>query len=380
MNNNNSHITETITPADQAAVAEAVRDAGSKGLAVYPIGGSTEKGDILHLCEAPTPRPGIGLSLTSLNRVIDYPADDLTITVEAGLTITELNNCLATHRQRLSIDMPFADRATVGGAVAANAAGPRQYAYGTMRDCLLGFTAVDGTGMTFSGGGRVVKNAAGYNMCRLMAGSFGTLGVITQVTLLVRPLPETSALIACDLPNFDLAEKLLAGLVHSPVHPVAIELLAGRPRQDNPVLGPVLEGCVGRLYVGLEGSAPDVAWMVDQLRSQWNTAGVATPILVSTPASDQQWRWLAESPLETRMTVLPSQTVSKITELLADDPTRTIQAHAGNGVIRTDLPSPRGSGAGSEGKPTSAELRVMQAIKDRFDPHNILTPGRFVYG
>ena len=118
----------------------------------------------------------IRLSLAKLNRVIDYPAADMTITVEAGMTIAELNRQLAAGRQWLPVDVPWPDRATVGGAIAVNAAGPRRYAYGTMRDYLLGFTAVDGTGMTFSGGGRVVKNAAGYNMCRLMAGSLGHAG------------------------------------------------------------------------------------------------------------------------------------------------------------------------------------------------------------
>ena len=81
---------------------------------------------------------------------MDYPAADLTITVEAGMTMAELSRCLAAQRQRLPIDIPQPDRATVGGAVAVNAAGPRRYAYGTMRDYVLGFTAVDGTGTTFS--------------------------------------------------------------------------------------------------------------------------------------------------------------------------------------------------------------------------------------
>ena len=176
--------------------------------------------------------------------------------------------------------LPYPDRATVGGAIARNAAGPRRYAYGTMRDYLLGFTAVDGTGMMFSGGGRVVKNAAGYNMCRLMAGSLGTLGVITQATLMVRPLPEAAALLACEVPDFDLAEKLLAGLVRSPVRPVAVELSAGRSREGNPLFGPVSEGNVGRLYVGFEGSAVEVEWMLGRLREEWTALGMTSPVLM----------------------------------------------------------------------------------------------------
>ena len=183
-------------------------------------------------------RPGVGLSLAQLNRVIDYPAADLTITVEAGVTMAELARTLAERGQRLPIDVPQADRATVGGAAAVNAAGPRRYGYGTMRDYLLGLRAVDGRGVAFSAGGRVVKNAAGYNLCRLLAGSLGTLGVVTQVTLLVRPLPETSALAACDLARSGVG-RATAGRPWSirQTLPVAVELMAGPPRARWPLAG-----------------------------------------------------------------------------------------------------------------------------------------------
>ena len=222
------------------------------------------------------PLPGITLSTAKLNRLIDYPADDMTVTVEAGMTIGELNKLLAEKRQWLPVDVAWPDRATVGGAIATNAAGPRRFAYGTMRDYLLGFTAVDGMGTVFSGGGRVVKNAAGYNMCRLMAGSRGTLGIITQATLMVRPLPEASALLACEVADFDLAEKLLAGLVRLPVRPVAIELFAGRHREGNPLFGPLADGNVARLCVGFEGSSVEVEWMLAKLREEWTALGMAS--------------------------------------------------------------------------------------------------------
>jgi len=99
----------------------------------------------------------------------------------------------------------------------------------------------------------VVKNAAGYNMCRLMAGSRGTLAIITQATLMVRPLPEAAALLACDLPEFELAETLLANLVRSQARPVAVELSAGRSIEGNPLFGPILPGNIARLYVGFRG-------------------------------------------------------------------------------------------------------------------------------
>ncbi len=306
---------ETIAPADQAAVAEAVRSAGGQGSAVYPHGGGTR----LDYGVRPQ-RPGIALSLAKLNRVVDYPAADLTITVEAGTTIADLTKLLASQRQRLPIDIPQPDRATVGGAVAVNAAGPRRYAYGTMHDYLLGFTAVDGVGGMFSGGGRVVKNAAGYNMCRLMAGSLGTLGVLTQATLMVRPLAEASALAVCDVADFKIAEKLLASLIQSPTRPVAIDFVAGQPPANETVLGPMSAGAVGRLYVGFEGAAAEVDWMVEQLRQEWAAAGATAPMLVPAAHTEPLWRWLADFAADVQINVLPSAVVPTMAKILPLDP------------------------------------------------------------
>jgi glycolate oxidase FAD binding subunit len=402
-----SHITETITPADQAGVTEALKSVAATRLAVYPVGGGTA----LDFGAHPT-RPGIHLSLAKLNRTIDYPAADLMITVEAGMTITSLQKRLAAQRQWLPVDVSQPDRATVGGAVAVNAAGPRQYSYGTLRDYVLGLTAVDGTGTPFSGGGRVLHNAAGYNICRLMAGSLGTLGIITQVTLMVRPLPGTSVLLLCDVPNFVVAERLLADLAGSVIQPAAIEFVAGRQREDEFALGPVLEGNVGRLYVGLEGSAAEVEGLVGQRRDRWTAAGATAPMLVPATRAEPLWRWLADFTAHLQINVLPSAVVETVKRILAHQPQCAIQAHAGNGVIRLRLPLPLRAGqdgtdvisalrtiaAAAAGKlivlrrpdgaavtiadawgPPRPEFRVMQAIKERFDPHNILNPGRFVF-
>jgi glycolate oxidase FAD binding subunit len=213
-------------------------------------------------------------------------------------------------------------------------------------------------------------------MSRLMAGSRGTLGVITQVTLMVRPLAETSALVACDLPEMNLAERLLAGLIGSSVRPVAVELFAGRCGQGNPVLGPMLDGSLARLYIGFEGSTPEVEWMVGQLRADWSAAGVVTPVLVAAPAAEQHWRWLAEFAPDARINVLPGELVETIVKLVETEPDCAIRAHAGDGVIRIgNVDGKRLSAARGYGP----EIRVMQAIKDRFDPQNILNPGRFVF-
>ena len=159
-------------------------------------------------------RRASGLSLAGLNRVVDYPARDMTITVEAGITHGRAwptcwppsgNGCRSTCRTPTE--------ATLGGVVATALSGPRRYGHGTMRDYVIGISAVDGRGMPFKAGGRVVKNVAGYDFCKLLTGSLGTLGVITQVTLKIKPRPEASALASATLRDLDTAERLLAALV-----------------------------------------------------------------------------------------------------------------------------------------------------------------------
>src|SRR5688572_14394502 len=201
-------IKSTLTPAGQYDLAAAVRAAFETGTPVYPIGGGTSLDFGL-----PGKGEGTGLSLAGMNRVVDYPARDMTVTVEAGVTMKSLAELLATERQRLPVDVPQAERATIGGVVATNWNGPRRYGEGSLRDFVIGISAVDGRGLPFKGGGRVVKNVAGYDFCKLLTGSLGTLGVITQVTLRLKPIPEQSALMACSLPDVPSAERLLAALV-----------------------------------------------------------------------------------------------------------------------------------------------------------------------
>jgi glycolate oxidase FAD binding subunit len=399
-------LTETLTPADEAAVAATVRDAHRGETPVYPLGGQTA----LDFGVRPT-QAGIGLSLSKLNRVVDYPADDMTITVEAGLTIAQLANTLAKQRQWLPVDVPFADRATVGGAVAANTSGPRRYACGTWRDYVLGLRAVDGGGVPFAAGGRVVKNAAGYGLSRLLVGSLGTLGVITQVTLMVRPLPETAVLLICELDDLDAAEPILAALVQTKTLPAAIELQAGQASQDCPGVGPVRPSSAARLLVGFEGGADEVEWMEETLRSEWRELGITSTATIPAAAGDPSWTWLVERPADVQVSVRPGATVEMIDRLLRADPDCSILAHAGNGLIRAAL-SPRSPVsfcsllreqlrpmvAVAAGKltvlsyPDGAELTaedvwgpvdgamtVMRALKERFDPGDVLNRGRYIF-
>ena len=285
-------LTDTIAPADQAALIVAVRQAHDSRTPLYPIGGGTSLDYGL-----PARQPGLGLSLAKLDRVIDYPARDMTITVEAGITLANLAKTLAAEGQRLPLDVPQADRATLGGVIATNFSGTLRYGHGTVRDYVIGIAAVDGRGTPFKGGGRVVKNVAGYDFCKLLTGSLGTIGVITQVTLKVKPLPQAqrAGLLAGSTDESRMPNGCWRALVASKVTPAAIELLVGPAWNDDPALEPLGGGEFGHLVVALEGTAVEVGWMLEALASEWRELGAAAQT-IAAEQDDALWSRLREFP------------------------------------------------------------------------------------
>jgi len=402
----------TLQPGDQAELAAIVREAYVAETPLYIVGGGTSLDYGL-----PARDPGTALSTVSLNRVVDYPARDLTVTVEAGLTIRALAELLAKERQRLPIDVPQADRATIGGVIATNFNGPRRYGQGTIRDHVIGITAVDGRGETFKGGGRVVKNVAGYDFCKLLTGSLGTLGVITQVTLKLKPMVEQSRLMACAVPDAESAERMLAALSASKSTPVAVELLAGPAWDQNRYLAAVGKAPAGGMYVvvGLEGTAAEVEWMCGQLSDEWSELDVEMPFPLGSSA--ELWRDLVEfpalgdSPLVLKASVVPSGTAAMVSAARRIDPQVSVQAHAGNGVAILKFSSFPSEGLSralvGNLQPTAARYHgsisvlsnpsgnemthqsawgglgapfdLMSEVKRRFDPKDLLNRGRFVY-
>src|SRR5690349_4999193 len=163
-----------VQPADVAQVAAILRFAAMEKLAVIPCGGCTKLG-----IGSPPARYDIALDLSRLNRVLAYDPRDLTLGVEPGARIEDLLRTLAEQNQFLPLAVPFADRATVGGVVAANSSSPLRHFYGGVRDFCLGMEFVTGEGVISKGGGRVVKNVTGYDLHKLLIGSLGTLAVIT---------------------------------------------------------------------------------------------------------------------------------------------------------------------------------------------------------
>ena len=160
-------------------LTELVRHAAADGIASSTPWGA----DWQLYVGLPPSRPGLAVDLSALDQVVDYPARDMTITVQAGIPLAFLHRLLASERQRLPVDVPFPERATLGGALAVNASGPRRFGFGTFRDYVLGLSAVNDLGEETRSGGRVVKNVAGYDVHKLHLGALGTLGIISQVTV-----------------------------------------------------------------------------------------------------------------------------------------------------------------------------------------------------
>jgi glycolate oxidase FAD binding subunit len=360
----------------------------------------------------------VELGLSGLARVVDYTPRDMTIVVEAGARMADLTTTLAAEGQHLPIDAPRAGEATIGGVVATNWGGPRRYGYGTIRDYVIGIHAVDGRGVAFKGGGRVVKNVAGYDFCKLLTGSLGTLGVITQLALKVKPRPETAATIVATSRDSAATETILDRLAGMAVPPVAIDVLIGRAWRLEDDLRDRFAGIVVRV----EGTEQEVDWLAADVGDSLDDAGAKSVRRLDEQQSAALWHQqrefsdrgagdgVDESPLVAKIVAPPSDVTRVLQELLAFDPECAIQAHAGNGIVygrfgrfeHADVTrvligklrplaverggslvvlSSRLEGLTPHvvwGGRTEAIL-LMERIKRKFDPHNILNPRRFVF-
>jgi glycolate oxidase FAD binding subunit len=326
-----------VRPESVPDLGEVVRRAAAEGQALYPLGGRT----MLDVGLPPT-RPGLGVELTALARVIDYPAADMTVTVQAGISVGALEQLLAGENQRLPVDVPRAERATLGGALATNASGPRRYGFGTLRDYVLGISTVNDEGQETKAGGRVVKNVAGYDLCKLHVGALGTLGVVTQVTLKVRPRPETSALLTLGCQPAGL-EALLEQAHQTRTRPVCIDVLNARAaRSVAAQAGVELPEAPWLVVVGFEDSEDAVSWQVQQLIREVGPGGVQVEARAGG-ATGPLWRALTEltahppARLSFKANLLPGRSAAFCQQVDALPEPVLVQAHAGSGVVRGHL-------------------------------------------
>jgi glycolate oxidase FAD binding subunit len=209
-----------VFPGSLEEVAAVVAVAARARWPLTPWGGGTAVS-----VGMPAARAGLVLGLGRMSRVLEHEPGDLTATVEAGLTMDALQAALRRREQWLSLDPTDADRATIGGVLATSASGPRRHLYGTARDLLIGVTVVTADGAVVKGGGKVVKNVAGYDLPKLFIGSYGTLGIIVEATVKLRPLPDHERLVAIRFDRLKDAGVAARAIMASDLIPNAIDLL-----------------------------------------------------------------------------------------------------------------------------------------------------------
>ena len=246
-------------PASTAEAAAVLQAAAALGLTVVPRGTGSRLawGLSPDSCD-------LVIDTGNLDQILEHTAGDLVVSVQAGVRLNDLASLLAAAGQRLAVDPPD-NGGTIGGLIATGAAGPLRYRYGSPRDLLIGITVVRADGTIAKAGGKVVKNVAGYDIGKLFAGSFGTLGLITEATFRLHPLPESTAWLTVDCPDPASAAVAVQTIADSPVTPSAIELVW--PSAAAPLTVAAL----------LEGDRPSVAGRADRLRQllERATAGLA---------------------------------------------------------------------------------------------------------
>jgi glycolate oxidase FAD binding subunit len=214
-----AHPAVVARPADAAQVAEILRFAATEKLAVIPSGSGTKLEIGL-----PPARYDLALDLSRINRVLAYDPKDLTLGVEPGVRIKDLLGNLAEQKQFLPLAVPFFDRATIGGIVAANSSSPLRHAYGAVRDFCLGMEFVTGEGKQAKSGGRVVKNVTGYDLHKLLIGSLGTLAVITRVNFRTFPMPQAQGAYVASFASAEAAFDFCRAISHSVLTPQLVEV------------------------------------------------------------------------------------------------------------------------------------------------------------
>jgi glycolate oxidase FAD binding subunit len=381
-----SAVAERVAATSATAAAETLARAAAERRTVRVRGAGTKDylGDL-----APT---DIVLETAALSGVVAHVPADLTVTVAAGTPLAELQRALAQHGQTLPLDPPHGDRATVGGVVAANSSGFRRARYGGVRDLLIGTTTALADGSVARAGGRVVKNVAGYDMNKLLVGSFGTLGVITECTFKVLPVPAATAGIRARFARAADAFAAADTIARTPARPAAL-VVDGSDAWD--------------LLVVAEGAASAVERTMTIVASAAEARGSAE----RDPDIERELAPLRELPREAdgvlvRASLPPAAQNAYAEVALRLEGFARLVADAASGIVRVHvrgddddmiaaadalLVAARvcGGSARVERRPDRLRQRVaawgdgdrpglflMRRLKEAFDPSGVLEPGR----
>ena len=328
------------------------------------------------------------LSLAALNQVVDYAPEELVLTAQPGVSIATLEALVAAHGQMLPIEPPHLERllgadgqATLGGVLAANLSGPRRIRAGAARDHVLGIAAVTGRGEIIKAGGRVVKNVTGYDLSKLIAGSWGTLAVLTEVTIKVLPAPRAEASLL--LSGLD-ARRACAAMALAMNAPLEVSAVAHLPHEAD--------GAVTAFR--LEGFAASVAARSESLASLLRAYG--TPEILDPGLSRALWARVREiemfqgDPRPLWRLSVPPADGWRVGEALPGDAIYDwaggqvwLASEAAESQVRAAVRALGGHavlfrGEGRAFEPVDGALaRLTDRVKAAFDPNGVLNPGRF---
>lgn len=421
-----------VFPENIEQVSALMKLADQERLAVVPRGSGTK----MSLGNIPK-QVDLVLVLKKLHKILEYEPDDLTATVEAGILLTDLQRHLKEKNQFFPLDPPFSSEATLGGIVATNSNGPGRFFHGSVRDLVIGIRVVHPGGVITRAGGKVVKNVSGYDMNKLYTGSLGTLGVITELSLKLRPLPEVSKTLLLRFSSLSEAARLVLQVSTSELLPTALEILEAKAweimSRDDPSLslGQVVAPSGITFAARLEGLSENVERQIIQIREWGQKKGAMGAEVLDGDLHGKFWNKIQNHPQTfsagTSNTIgckasLPAskvedffQAVKKIGNSQNLEP--IMFSHAGSGIVYIyfgldtvpiqldrmsifsyiikeirNLSLQFGGSLIVEAAPTDLKksvdvwgpvgdsLKIMKLLKEQFDPHGILNPGRFVEG
>ena len=275
-----------VSPGTIGEVSKVVSQANQQHLIVIPRGNGTKMG----MGGIPK-KIDIILSTSRLNRITDSDCEKLTLSAEGGITLSEVQKNLAKVGKGyfLPLDPPFTDKATLGGIVATNSSGPKRLLYGTARDLLIGTKAVFPNGDLVVSGGKTVKNVSGYDMCKLLIGSYGTLGIICEMTFKLLPLPEKEATLALSFAKLEEADGFVRHLRSSQLIPSSVEILNSltiknmKDSMSKTTNGNYL------VAIGLEGVAESIDRQISEMSEMGKKYGVLEAVTLDLEKHRAFW-------------------------------------------------------------------------------------------
>ncbi len=389
---------QVFRPASPEEALEIVRE--NAGKALVPWGGGTRQ-NLGH----PPNRSYAALVTTDLSQITEYEPADLTITAQAGVTLAQLQAVLAQQKQCLPLDIARPDLQTLGGILAARANSLQRFSRGSVRDLLLGVSVINSRGEWVKGGGKVVKNVAGYDLPKLYCGSLGTLGLITEATFKVAPLPEASATVALPLDANHNSEDVLDHLLGSELAPSFLFLLSPL------AVAAVVSGGEDAQYllIGFDGDAEAVEWQVKTLGAGCLEDAAAAQVraalrdfaLIPAPLTAEFHVLSSQVGAFSRMLEWTARRSGFAAEVASDAALGLMTAHfapqseesdwskfyadlkdkadrCGGSFILTQMPSALRAMDIPVWSPQTPDFGLMARLKETLDPARMWNPGRFL--